>query len=43
VEQELRGFIALVQGLSGKGIKTGDAARLILRATNLVDQFPACS
>ncbi|MBT2556084.1 hypothetical protein [Arthrobacter sp. ISL-5] len=42
-EQELRGFIAQVQGLSGTGIPSGDAARLIAAATNLIDQLPACS
>lgn len=42
-EQQLRAFIAQVQGLSGKEIASGDAADLIAAATNLIDQLPACS
>lgn len=40
--RELRAFIAQVQALSGNGIASGDAARLIAAATNLIEQRPAC-
>ncbi|WP_156810619.1 FIMAH domain-containing protein [Arthrobacter sp. FB24] len=42
-EQELRGFIAQVQGLSGKGLTPAQAAHLIQQATSLIDQLPACA